>query len=95
MEGRSQRVEGSLGRRGSLGEERLPLCVQPPWGRGGWKRAAPSIFVPREPSWLEGLEVAASSGDLRSEVWLSKLPTPTNASPHPPMVQVIASSLGH
>lgn len=34
-EGRAHRVEGSLGRRGSLGEERLPLCVQPLWGRGG------------------------------------------------------------
>lgn len=48
MEGRSQRVEGSLGRRGSLGEERLPLCVQPPWGRGGMEaRRALHLCAPR------------------------------------------------
>lgn len=33
--GAGHRVEGSLGRPGSLGEERLPLCVQPLWGQGG------------------------------------------------------------
>lgn len=51
-------------------------------GRAGWKRAAPSIFVPGQQSWLEGHEVAESSGDPRSVVWLSKLSAPTNASPH-------------
>lgn len=46
--GAGHRVEGSLGHPGSLGEERLPLCVQPLWGQGGVEaRRALHLCAPR------------------------------------------------
>lgn len=65
-EGRAHRVEGSLGRRGSLGEERLPLCVQPLWGRGGVE-ARRALHLCARVGFGRGSKLLRAPGNLRGE----------------------------
>lgn len=78
--GRAIGCRGAQGARAVWGRSGCPFVCSRCGGGAGWKRAAPSILVPRAQSWLEGHQVAARSGALPVEVGLSRPSAPTTSS---------------